>query len=190
MSLEIKTVGYKFRVVKDALLFDIVSLTELGIEESNKIIRDFFENFKITGNRRVDSVDVPTDSRNVGSISDKAGDSASDDRKIKPARGKRSLMKNIWGNVRDLLDEEFTIGEYGKALRKAGYEYTKGSWEAVPGQQIRKLVKLGKIEKIEDTKPVKYRKIKFPTSIKSDKDTDKIIESLKNGEKAIIGTIR
>ena len=47
MSAKVETVGYIFRVSKGSMSFDIISTTELGIGESNEIIRNFFDNFKI-----------------------------------------------------------------------------------------------------------------------------------------------
>ena len=99
-------------------------------------------------------------------------------------------MQDIWGSLRDSLGDNFTLSEYVEVLKDAGYEYTEASWEAVPAQQLIKLVKLGKIERIEGSKPRTYRKIKVPSSFKTDKDTAKMIKSLKAGDKALIGTIR
>lgn len=116
-------------------------------------------------------------------------DEERNNRIVKPARKQREPTKNLWGNLRDLLEEEFTIAEYTKALRDAGYEYTESSWEAVPAQQLKKIAKLGKIEKIVGSKPVKYRKIKVPHSFRSDKEAEKNLKSLKAGEAVLLGTI-
>ena len=204
MTAEIKTIGYIFRVSKGGITFDIMSITELGIGESNKIIRDFFNNFKILkGDRIVKTVETKENETKDGDakIDEVSKDGIKTDieignientKKVKIARKQREPVKNIWGNLRDMLDDEFTLQEYIKALRDAGYEYTASSWEAVPSQQLKKLIKLGKVEKIEGDKPgrSKYRKIKVPLSIKSDKEIDKVIKSLKDGKKAIMGTIK
>lgn len=191
MSVDVKTIGYKFRVSIGTSVFDIMSITELGMTKSNEIIRTFFDNFKILKSERIaksEEIVNSDDKTLIGDVSEltKVGETSI----VRPARKQREKMKNIWGNVRDLLDDEFTIPEYAKALRDAGYEYTKGSWEAVPGQQIRKIMKLGKIEKVEGVKPVKYRKIKVPLSLRSDKEAERTIKSLKDGDKVILGTIK
>jgi hypothetical protein len=188
MSVQVETIGYRFRVSQGANVFDIISITEMGITKSNETIRAFFDNFKILKSEKVvkqEEVSGKTLSNGSDEIS-KVGECS----KVMPARKKRESMKNIWGNVRDLLGDEFTIPEYAKALRDAGYEYTPASWEAVPGQQIRKIVNLGKIEKVEGVKPVKYRKIKVPHSFRSDKEAEKTLKSLKEGKEVIMGSIR
>jgi hypothetical protein len=60
----------------------------------------------------------------------------------------------------------------------------------VPGVHLHKIVKLGKIEKIEGTNPVQYRKIKVPHSFRSDQEAEKTLRSLRAGEKAILGSMR
>lgn len=190
MSLQVETIGYRFRVSTGTSVFDIISTTELGITKSNEVIRNFFDNFKILKSERiVKPEDVVTDDDKSNDVVDSEA-SKVDDSQVKPARKQREPMKDIWGNVRDLLSDEFTVSEYADALRSAGYEYTVGSWEAVPGQQIRKIVKLGKIEKIEDSKPVKYRKIKVPHSFRSDKEAEKTLKSLKDGQKVLMGSMK
>ncbi len=186
MSVDIKAIGYRFRVSGKTLSFDIVSTTELGIEESNKIISDFFNNFKIIKSDRI----IAVGEDNGGRGEDNSGKVVDNNRKVKPARKKRNLLKDIWGSIRELLDDEFTMKEYVEALRSAGYEYTSGSWEAVPGQQITKLIKLGKIEKIEGSNPSKYRKIKVPSSFRNDGETDRLVKGLKDGQKVLLGTMR
>lgn len=42
MSVQVETVGYKFRVSQGVNVFDIISTTELGITKSNEVIRAFF----------------------------------------------------------------------------------------------------------------------------------------------------
>lgn len=191
MSLEVKTIGYRFRVSSGTSVFDIISTTELGMAKSNEIIRKFFDNFKILKSERIAKPEeiVAGEDKTVSSTVGEMN-KVDEGQKVKPARKQREKMKNIWGNVRDLLGDEFTISEYSKALKDAGYEYTKGSWEAVPGQQLRKIAKLGKIEKIEGAKPAMFRKIKVPLSLRSDKETEKTIKSLKDGDKVILGTIK
>ena len=195
MSVQVETVGYRFKVSKGSGVFDIISTTEIGITKSNEIIRAFFDNFKIL---RADKVLKPEEgiiNEGKADISG-AGGAGHETSKVEaekiamPARKKREVMKNIWGHLRELLGDEFTAADYMKALRDAGYEYTKGSWGTVPGVQLKKIVKLGKIEKIEGTNPVQYRKIKVPHSFRSDQEAEKNLKSLRAGEKAILGTMR
>lgn len=190
MSVQVETVGYKFRVSQGANMFDIISTTELGMAKSNEIIRTFFDNFKVLKSERIVKPEEITINEcetlsSTGNETVKVGKCSS----VKPARKKRETAKNLWGNLRDLLSEEFTIADYKKALRDAGYEYAKGSWDSLPGQQLNKIVKLGKIEKIEGSKPVQYRKIKVPHSFRSDQEVDKTIKSLKAGSKVIMDSI-
>jgi hypothetical protein len=192
MSIQVEMVGYKFRVSQGGNVFDVTSTTELGITKSNEIIRSFFDNFKVL---KVGSVAKPEErvidkGKNFNILSggtDKVGEDSS---LVKPARKKRESTKNLWGSLRDLLGEEFTRVEYVKSLRDAGYEYTKGSWGTVPATQLKKIIKLGKIEIIEGSNPVKYRKIKVPHSFRSDQEAEKTLKRLKAGEKALMGTIK
>ena len=194
MSAKVETVGYIFRVSKGSMSFDIISTTELGIGESNEIIRNFFDNFKILRSDKIlkaEDAKVCQGEVKIGeSGKDKEVEKVDTDKKVKMARKKRNSMQDIWGSLRDSLGDNFTLSEYVEVLKDAGYEYTEASWEAVPAQQLIKLVKLGKIERIEGSKPRTYRKIKVPSSFKTDKDTAKMIKSLKAGDKALIGTIR
>lgn len=198
MSVQVETIGYRFKVSKGSSVFDILSTTEIGMAKSNEIIRAFFDNFKVL---RADKALKPENAIvNEGNTAingllcaDGEGNEISkvEEEKIAPtARKKREAMKNIWGHLRELLGDEFTAVDYTKALRDAGYEYTKGSWGTVPGVQLKKIVKLGKIEKIEGTNPVQYRKIKVPHSFRSDDKVDKTIKSLKDGKKVIMGAIQ
>jgi len=177
--IKVETIGYKFRVFTDTSTVDIVSTTELGMAKSNEIIRNFFDNFMIIKSEK-EIVDIDVDRE----VIEKTGS------QIRPkvrmegakvrmegAKVRREAMKIIWGNLRDYLGDEFTLQDYIKALKDAGYKYTKSSWDAVPSQQIRKLIKLSKLEKIEGVKRVKYRKLE----LESDKK-----KSLKNGEKPIV----
>lgn len=192
MSVNVETVGYKFRVKQGTNVFDIISTTELGMTKSNGIIRAFFDNFKVLKIERNINPEVVTadDGKNVNIASDKLPEVEKGSGLVKPARGHREMTKDLWGNLRDLLSEEFTIAEYTKALSDAGYEYTKSSWEAVPAQQLKRIVKLGKIEKIEGSKPVKYRKIMVPHSFRSDQAAERTLKSLRAGEKVLFGTIQ
>jgi hypothetical protein len=198
MSVQVETIGYRFRVSKGSGVYDIISTTELGITKSNEVIRAFFDNFKIIKSDRIVKQEEVATGENKTSASIEGNDvgkvgeigKVGEDHKVKPARKKREAMKSMWGNLRELLNDEFTIDEYKKALTDAGYEYTKGSWAAVPGIQLKKIVKLGKIEKIEGTEPATYRKIKVPHSFRSDQNVDNTIKSLKDGKRVLMGAIK
>lgn len=191
MSVQVETIGYKFRVSKGTSVFDIISTTELGITKSNEIVRAFFDNFSILKSDRITKQEeVANNESKLLSIASGEAGKLGESPVVKPARKKREAMKNMWGNLRELLGDEFTIADYTKALRDAGYEYTPGSWEAVPGQQLTKLAKLGKIEKIEGSKPMQYRKIKVPHSFRNDQMAEKTVKALKAGEKVILGSIQ
>jgi hypothetical protein len=191
MSVQVETVGYKFRVSQGGNVFDVISTTELGITKSNEIIRTFFDNFKVL---KVGSVAKPEEivvdkDKTINIVSGETG-KVDEGSLAKPARKQRESTKNLWGSLRDLLGDEFNRAEYVKALRDAGYEYTKGSWGTVPTTQLKKIVKLGKIEIIEGSNPVMYRKIKVPHSFRSDQEAEKTLKRLKAGEKALLGTIK
>ena len=194
MSVKVETVGYKFRVSQGTDVLDIISITELGMTKSNEIIRAFFDNFKVLkSEKNIKPEEVRIDDGKTLNV--KSGEMPKVEEGLgsgfaKPARKQRETTKDLWGNLRDLLSEEFTIAEYTKALRDAGYEYTKSSWDAVPAQQLKRIVRLGKIEKIEGSKPVKYRKILVPHSFRSDQDAERTLKSLKAGEKVLIGTLK
>jgi hypothetical protein len=198
MSVQVETIGYRFKVSKGSSVFDVISTTDIGITKSNEIIRAFFDNFKILRTDRILKQEGAIINECNTDISGAGGEGGAGNEISKveaekiamPARKKREAMKNIWGHLRELLNDEFTAVDYTKALRDAGYEYTKGSWGTVPGVQLKKIVKMGKIEKVEGTNPVQYRKIKVPHSFRSDHEAEKTLKSLRAGEKALLGSIR
>lgn len=192
MSIQVETIGYRFRVSKNSVVYDVISTTELGMTKSNEIIRAFFDNFKILKSEKIAKQEdvVIDENKTTAGIEGSNVDKVGEDRKVKPARNKRESMKIMWGNLRELLSDEFTIDEYKRALADAGYEYTKGSWGTVPRVQLKKIIKLGKIEPIEGAKPAMYRKIKVPHSFRSDQEAEKTLRSLRNGEKAILGAMK
>jgi hypothetical protein len=191
MSIQVETIGYKFRVSQGGNVFDVISTTKMGMTKSNDIIRAFFDNFKVLKTEMVVKPEEIMVSEDKTHINTGIGvTKVEEEPRAKPARKKREQTKNLWGNLRDLLSDEFTFGDYKKALVDAGYEYSKNSWATAPGVQLKKIVKLGKIEKIEGSEPVKYRKIKVPHSFRSDEMVDNTIKSLKEGKKAMMGTIR
>lgn len=188
MSVQVETVGYKFRVSQGGNVFDVISTTELGITRSNEIIRTFFDNFKVVKIEKIvkrEEISID-EGKIISSETGKVGEGSL----VKPARKKRETTKGLWGNLRYLLSDEFTRTEYVKALRDAGYEYTKGSWGTVPGTQLKKIVKLGKIEIIEGSNPVKYRKIKVPHTFRSDQEAEKNLKRLKAGERVLLETMK
>jgi hypothetical protein len=193
MSVQVETVGYKFRVSQGQNVFDVISTTELGITKSNEIIRTFFDNFKVLKVEKVvkpEEIAIDEDkTRNIerNEAAKVGGGSGS---VVKPARKQRETTKDLWGNLRELLSDEFTRTEYVNALRDAGYEYTKGSWSTLPSAQLKNIAKLGKIEIIEGSSPVKYRKIKVPHSFRSDQDAEKNMKRLRAGERVLLETMK
>lgn len=159
MKIDIRPIGYKFRVATDTGVFYLISKTELGMSESNEMIRKFFENFRIIKSETVEKSEETMISENIIDI---CGEVNTVERPIMKHIRKRETIKDIWDNLRDLFGNIFTMSEYKQALKDSGYEYTTGSWDVVPTQQIGKLVEFGIIEKIEGSRPTKYRKIKVP----------------------------
>lgn len=179
--MDISTIGYKFRIVNQSVLYEVVSKTELSVQQSEKIIADFFDNFKILKSEVMKglSVDVfKKEKENVNFLTEVRGDRIGD---VKPARRKYEHMKNLWGNVRDLLDDEFTMKEYTDVLNDAGYIYGKTS----PHIHLKKLVNM---KKVENVGYAKYKKIKVSMSLSRDERADKFIQSLKEGKKIELAT--
>ncbi len=258
MRIQVKPIGYRFRVTNDTEVFDIVSITEVSMTKSSDIIRKFFENFKIINvDKRVKPEDFaigmrsamkggvknageknavrsvakrndralisgeskwmrssirPTDKsekvekksvKPMERIAEKSEKNAmmrskpvvsadkseknammrskpvvrsadKSEKNILKSEGqlvgkKRETVKEIWRKLGKFVNDEFTLQEYISLLRNAGYKYTKSSWEAVPSQQITRLIELGEIEKIGVKRPFKFRKIKVSTNVRSEK---------------------
>ena len=229
MKIQVKPIGYKFRVTNNDGVFDIESTTELSMAKSDEIIRKFFDNFIIRkSDIRVSSADIVVSAKSAmkneekrsvenGPNSTMKNIMRSDRRTVQPTRVRqyekpvrlmrgnadkgtsrfiekkaakitekkaekikenkpvtdvRESVKNKWRRLGGSLKDEFTLQEYIKSLRDAGYEYTELSWEAVPSQQISRLIELGEVEKIGRKKPFLYRKIKISTNEKSEKQRE------------------
>jgi hypothetical protein len=236
MKIQVKPIGYKFRVTNDDGVFDIESTTELSMTKSDEIIRKFFDNFIIrksdkgvgseevaiiarpavkneekrnirpganhtmnnimrSNSRMVRQTGVrPTEkpARKMRMATEKDAARFIEKKSVRTAENKavrteekkpvrstvglteniRESVKNKWQKLGRSLNDEFTLQEYIKSLRDAGYKYSKFSWEAVPSQQISRLVELGEIEKIGRKKPFMYRKIKVSTNAKSEKQRE------------------
>ncbi len=229
MKIQVKPIGYKFRVTNNDGVFDIESTTELSMAKSDEIIRKFFDNFIIIkSDIRVSSADIVVSAKSAmkneekrsvdnGSNSTMKNIMRSDRRTVQPPRVRQSeksirlmrrnadkstsrfiekktakikekkaakikenkpvtdvreSVKNKWRRLGGSLKDEFTLQEYIKSLKDAGYEYTELSWEAVPSQQISRLIELGEVEKIGRKKPFLYRKIKISTNEKSERQRE------------------
>lgn len=241
MRIQVKPIGYKFRVTNDAGVFDVTSTTELSMSKSEEIIRKFFDNFEILkSDIRIKPTDVAIAVRSKAKHvketvrypvrhGAKLTDSMVRSGEKKPARfvekekstvqpeirsleknfaksmvrstekamnsimrsnrrigtsdriepkltaglaEKRVKIKDMWKKLRGLVNDEFTLQDYVKSLRVSGYKYTKSSWEAVPSQQLTRLVEIGEIERIGNKRPYKFRKIKVSTSLRSEKSRE------------------
>lgn len=243
MKIQVKPIGYKFRVTNDDGVFDIESTTELSMTKSDDIIRRFFDNFIIiksdirvgpedvaivsrpvakdeakrsvenganstmnnimrssrrivqpTGMRRaekpvrkmrrasekdaakfIEKKVLRTEEKKAATIAEKKVVRVVEKKDVRSTVGltdMRESVKNKWQKLGRSLNDEFTLQEYIKSLRDAGYKYSKSSWEAVPSQQISRLVELGEVEKIGRKKPFLYRKIKVSTNAKSEKQRE------------------
>lgn len=242
MKIQVKPIGYKFRVTNNDGVFDIESTTELSMNKSDEIIRKFFDNFIIrksdirvvsenitvvakstvkkqtkspvdnganstmknimrsdrrmsrpTGVRRVEKrignssrmrsvVEKNVLEKKPAKTSERKDVMISDEKVVR--NKKKPVMSNVgpsnvresvrekWRSLKGSLKDEFTLQEYVKSLHDAGYKYTKTSWEAVPSQQISRLVKLGEVEKIGGKKSHLYRKIKDLVKDKSEKQRE------------------
>ena len=177
--MEIKTIGYKFRIVNSSVLYEVVSKTELDIENSGKIIKDFFNNFRILRSEVIKGLTVDV-FKNQNETKEIFNEKVSND--IKITRKKRDSIKNIWKNIKDLLNDEFTRKEYGGALIEGGYKYSKNSLRTASQVHTKKLVETNKIEKIENSDPIKYKKITVPSSLKDNKELEKLSKSLKESK--------
>jgi hypothetical protein len=60
---------------------------------------------------------------------------------IKPVgKTRRNDILDIWNNVTQFLDDDFTADEYWNALKKSGYEYAESTRQVTPYQHTMKLI--------------------------------------------------
>jgi len=77
---------------------------------------------------------------------------------MKPV-GKSNDILDIWNNIKQFLDDEFTADEYWNALKKSGYKYAESAKQVIPYQHTNRLISSKKIERILNVSPVTWRKI-------------------------------
>jgi hypothetical protein len=167
-----KSLNYKVETDKFVFILVPKDLQNAVLADQEELINRFFDTFNITiTGKEIEKefIKVPAPS----AISPR------------PARKARSKVLEIWNNIKDYLNDEFTADEYWEALFKGGYDYKGGSKDAIPYQQINKLIKLSKIERTE-IRPAKWKKIYLKTS---EEGVDETIKALKEGKKAVMGVI-
>ena len=182
--MEIKTIGYKFRIVNSSVLHEVVSKTELDIKNSEKIIENFFSNFRISKSEvikglTVDAFKKQNETKEI--FNEKVSDA-------RTTRKKHDSIENIWKNIKDLLNNEFTRKEYSSALIEGGYKYSKNSLRTASQVHTKELVETNKIEKIENSDPIKYKKITVPSSLKDNKELEKLRKSIKESKMIELAT--
>lgn len=166
--MEIKK-SLTYKIENDRYVYTLIpkNIQNANIGDQETLINNFFETFDIiVSNKGMPSVKVPV-SPTI----------------ITPARKMRSSAIEIWNNVKQYLDDEFDANEYWDALKKAGYEYKSSTKEAIPYQQLIKLIKLNKVERISH-RPAKWKKVFLKTS---EEGTEEFIKSLKEGKKVEFG---
>jgi hypothetical protein len=173
--IKITTTAYKFKVTNDTLVFDLTAKTDIGLEQAQEKITDFFTNFKIINYQRI-TAETLTPKPFAPSLIP-----------VKEAQPRAEPIHKKWGKLRQILPDQFSVSEYTKALRDLGYEYTEASWGTIQTQQLKNLVKLGKIKKLSD-KPSRYEIIKVDLILKDNAEKDALVASLKEGKKVLLGT--
>lgn len=78
---------------------------------------------------------------------------------IKPIGKVHNDISDIWNNIKQFLDDEFTAEEYWDALKKSGYKYAESARQVTPYQHANRLIFSKKVERVINASPVTWRKL-------------------------------
>lgn len=143
----IKTSPIKFKVEKDGMELEFEPIGD--ITDLAKLKQDVIDIMK-----RFNIVVRPKNTITITKSSPKRSDIG-----IKPVGKVRNDTLEIWNNIKQFLDDEFTAEEYWDALDKSGYKYAESARQVTPYQHTNKLISFKKIERILDASPVTWRKL-------------------------------
>lgn len=101
------------------------------------------------------------------------------------AGGKIKTVKSVFVELSPLLKTEFSVREFVTAMKISNYVYSKSSWKSVPDKKLKRLLKLGIIERVGCVGEGKYRKLLIP-----DIEENKVSERSKNDRKTLANTIK
>lgn len=162
-ELAIKTSPIKFKVEKDGIEYEFEPIGEItDLAKLKQDVIDILRRFKI--------VIRPKNMITITKSSPKHSDIG-----IKPVGKMRNDLLDIWSNIKQFLNDEFTADEYWNALKKSGYTYAESARQVTPYQHTNKLIALKKIERIIDISPVTWRKLSMETI---DEGTIELIDPL------------
>lgn len=164
-----KNVSYQIQDERHSYTLTPKDIQTTNIEEQETLIKKFFETFNIAISN------IPFQQQ-----------PSEPPKQLKLARKMRNSVLDVWSNVKQYLQDEFTADEYWDASKKAGYEYKDTTKQAIPYQHLNKLAKIQKVERI-DVNPVKWRKVYLKTS---EEGAQRMIESLKEAKKVELGVLK
>lgn len=101
------------------------------------------------------------------------------------AGGKIKTVKSVFVELSPLLKTEFSVREFVAAMKISNYIYSKSSWKSVPDKKLKRLLKLGIIERVGCVGEGKYRKLLIP-----DIEENKVSERSKNDRRTLANTIK
>jgi hypothetical protein len=175
-KLIVTCIERKYKVSGSRVSYTISAKKELDENVTERLLHEDMELKTFLANYEITNITLPVpSSQKVETIKTKA-------------RARRELIDFL------NLPEEFTTRDYEKALEEHGI---KVSNSAMSNDDLRQLEKKGKVIKIDKTKVGKHGGMLLFKRLKKDEDysksemeINKTIQSLKNGHKALIGTIR
>ena len=173
-ELAIKTSPIKFKVEKDGIEYEFEPIGDItDLAKLKQDVIDIMKRFKIVI-RPKNMITITKPSPKQSYIG------------IKPVgKTRRNDILDIWSNITQFLDSEFTADEYWNALKKSGYEYAESARQVTPYQHTTKLISLKKIERILDISQAKWRKL-YPKTI--DEGIIELIDPLKDDNKDASGS--
>ena len=150
-ELAIKTSPIKLKVEKDGIEYEFEPIGDItDLAKLKQEVIDIMRRFKIIiRSKNMITITKPSPKQYIG---------------IKPVGKTRNDILDIWSNIKQFLDGEFTADEYWNALKKSGYEYAESARQVTPYQHTTKLISLKKIERILDVSPVTWRKLCMKTN--------------------------
>ena len=186
-KLKVTCVERKYKVVSPRVTYIITAKKELEENVTERLLHEDMELKTFLTYYEITNIMLPVSSReNVNPVIKKKipGKIPENVTVRTKARERRELFDYL------NLPEEFTIKDYKKALEEKGINITN---TAMPYDDLVWLAEKGKVTKLdknENNKTV-FKKVKKDDSeIANNMEIDKTIQSLKEGQKALIGTFK
>jgi hypothetical protein len=146
-ELAIKTSPIKFKVEKDGIEYEFEPIGDItDLAKLKQDVIGIVKHFNIVvRSKNIITITKPSPKQSeIG---------------IKSVGKIRNDVLEIWNNIKQFLDDEFTADEYWNALKKSGYKYAESAKQVTPYQHTTKLISSKKIERILNVSPVTWRKL-------------------------------